>query len=167
MHLSQKVFRRIPRRLSVEFTPTTVRSNSLFHYYNQNRKLIFWTTIKNNLLKREGNHCWICCEESSQLHLHEFWYFDDISKTMTLREIHHLCDLCDKIKHADLWFLSDYGRKQLLELNLLPEDLIKHYCKVNNCSLKEFGNNWREAFDIWKKRSEINWHKNFGKFKPK
>lgn len=167
MHLSQKVFRKIPRRLLVEFTPTTVRSKSLFYYYNQNKKLDLWGGIKNELLEREGKHCWICCEESSQLHLHEFWHYDDVTKTMILQELHHVCGFCDKIMHADLWFLSEYGRKQLQVLNLLPEDLIKHYCKVNNCSLKEFGKNWREAIGAWKKRSEINWNKNFGKYQPK
>ncbi|NHJ40649.1 MAG: hypothetical protein FK731_11500 [Asgard group archaeon] len=166
MHVSQKVFRRIPKKLKVEFTPTTVRSNSLFYFYNQNKKFDLWAEIKNKLIEQEGNFCWICTKESSQLHLHEFWHFDDETKTMVLKEIHHVCQFCDKIMHADLWFLSDYGRKQLQELNLFPEDLIKHYCKVNDCSLKDFGKNWREAFTTWKKRSEINWFKDFGIFQP-
>ncbi|NHJ49389.1 MAG: hypothetical protein FK733_16485 [Asgard group archaeon] len=166
MQLPEVIHPKIPRKLSVELVPKSVRSNNLFYYYNQNRKLDLWSGIKNELLEREGQHCWICQKKSVQLHLHEFWAFDDTNQRMILQELHHVCNLCDKVLNANLWFLTDYGREQLLKLDILPEDLIKHYCKVNSCSLKDFGKDWRSAVDTWKKRNEITWEVNFGIYNP-
>lgn len=34
---------------------------------------------------------------------------------------------------------------------------MKHFCKVNNCSLEDFNEHVREAKDLWMIRSEVNW----------
>jgi hypothetical protein len=166
MQLPEIIHPKIPKKLSVELIPTTVRSNSLFYYFNQNKMLEGWTKIISQLIEREGQQCWICEKESKQLHLHEFWTFDDENHRMILQELHHVCNLCDKLLNANLWFLTDYGREQLLKLEILPEDLIKHYCKVNDCSLKDFGKDWRRAVDTWKKRNTVIWEVNFGIYQP-
>jgi hypothetical protein len=166
MQLPKVIHPKIPKKLTIELVPTTVRSNNLLYHYNQIKKLDLWTNLKNQLIEQEGKECWICQKKSSQLHLHEFWFFDDQNKEMILQEIHHVCHLCDKLLHANLWFLTDYGREQLLKLEILPENLIKHYCKVNKCSLKDYGKDWRRAVDLWKKRNEVTWEINYGNYQP-
>ena len=86
---------------------------------------------------------------------------------ISLREIHHLCAMCHKIKRTDLWFLTDYGKEQLKTLGLCQEDLINHFCKVNDCTLKEFAEQWSTAIKTWKKRSQYNWHQDFGEYQLK
>jgi len=166
MQLPKLIQRRIGKKLSIELTPTTVRAKSLFQFYSKNRRLDDWTEIKDELLAREGSRCWICEKESAHLHLNEFWHYDDVNQVMRLLEIHHLCDYCHKIKHTDFWFFTEYGIEQLKQLNVCREDLMKHYCRVNKCALKDFGKNWKEAIQTWKQRSEVSWVQDFGEFGP-
>ncbi|MGC9781554.1 MAG: hypothetical protein HZR80_20110 [Candidatus Heimdallarchaeota archaeon] len=164
MQIPKLVHRKNSKKLTVELIPTTVRSKSLFQIYTKNRCLDVWTEIKDELLEREGKKCWICGKKSMHLFVHEFWEYDDDKSLMKLQEIHHLCNKCHKIKRTDFWFFTDYGKEQLKKLDISPEDLIKHYCKVNKCDLKDFGQNWREAVDLWKTRSEQEWIQDYGEF---
>ena len=158
--------RRVVKRLAVELTPTSLRSQSLFQTYLKNKKIKEWSEIKEELIEKEGAKCWICGRETLQLHIHEFWIYDDFSHEALLKEIHHLCGLCHKIKRTDLWFFTTYGKKQLKELGLCREDLIKHYCKVNKCALKDFAIDWREAVSDWRKRCENHWNTDLGNYHP-
>ena len=96
--------------------------------------------------------------------IQEFWDFDDKKHTMKLIEIHHVCDLCHKIKRTDFWFFTDYGKEQLKKLGYSYEDIIKHYCRVNKCRIKDFGKNWRKAIETWKARNKQTWHQDYGDF---
>ena len=160
--MSKLIRSKNPRKLEVELLPSTVRDKSLFQIFNKERRLDEWKAIKDELLYREGSMCWICEKKSSSLHVAEYWDFDEDNKTMILTEIHHLCDMCYKIKRSDFWFFTEYGKEQLKQLNISPEDLVKHYCRVNKCELKDFGKNWREAIDTWKERSRFDWKQDFG-----
>lgn len=165
MHWTKFIHQKqIPTRLTVELTPASVRSKSLFSFFMRNKEVDKWTEIKDELLKREGARCWICETESNHLHLHEFWIYNDQTHQASLKEIHHLCDLCDKIKRSDLWFFTDFGKVQLKELGINDDDLIIHYCKVNNCSREEFSKNWEEAVILWHKRNVIHWKQDFGNY---
>lgn len=44
--------------------------------------------------------------------------------------------MCHKIKHIGFWLKTPRGLKKLKKLGLTPEDLIEHFCEVNNCSKK-------------------------------
>lgn len=159
--------KRIEKRLSVELAPITIRSKSLFQEYMKNNRFKEWSIIKEELLQKEGPICWICGKESLQLHIHEFWDYNDEENTSSLREIHHLCDMCHKLKRTDFWFFTDYGKEQLKTLGLCREDLINHFCKVNNCSLEDFSKQWSSAIKLWKKRSQFDWQQDFGKYQLK
>ncbi len=162
--MSKLIRSKSSRKLEVELLPSTVKSKSLFQIYNKKRRLDEWKEIKDELLRREGNKCWICGKKSIHLHVSEFWDFDDKNRIMILTEIHHVCDMCHKIKRTDFWFFTDYGKEQLKQLGLSNEDFIKHYCKVNKCKLKDFGKNWRKAIDTWKERSRFDWQQDYGEF---
>ena len=157
--------KRIDKKLSVEMTPITVRSN-LFQIYMKNKKIKEWSEIKEELLLREGSKCWICGKQSAHLHIHEFWDYNDNTHTAELKELHHLCDLCSKIKKTDLWFFTDFGKEQLKKLSITQGDLVKHYCKVNNCTIQDFTINWKETVDRWYERNQYNWKQNLGVYKP-
>ncbi|MBK5115066.1 MAG: hypothetical protein KGD59_04795 [Candidatus Heimdallarchaeota archaeon] len=164
MKIPRLVYRRSSRKLTIELMPTTVESKTLFQVYNKNRRIDDWKSIKDDLLRREGKKCWICDRNDNLLHIQEFWDFDDVKQTMKLIEIHHVCDLCHKIKRTDFWFFTDYGKEQLKKLGYSYEDIIKHYCKVNKCKLKEFGKNWRNAIETWKTRNKQEWQQDYGEF---
>lgn len=159
--------KRVEKKLSVELTPITIQSKSLFQTYMKNNRFKEWSEIKKELLQKEGSTCWICGKESLSLHICEFWDYNDKSHKISLKEIHHLCDMCHKIKRTDLWFLTDYGKEQLKTLGLCQEDLINHFCKVNDCSIKEFAKQWSTAIKTWKKRSQYNWQQDFGEYQLK
>ncbi|NHJ87024.1 MAG: hypothetical protein FK734_16295 [Asgard group archaeon] len=151
-------------KLSVELLPITARSNSLFQEYNKRDRLDKWVEIKNDLMTREGRVCYFCKKEATDFHITEFWEFDDENNTMILKEMHQLCEMCYKIKRTDIWFFTDFGKEQLKNLGLCREDLIEHYCKVNDCSWKEFGEEWQKAVDAWRKRNQQLWTIDFGEY---
>ena len=159
--------KRIDRKLSVELAPITVRSPSLFQVYIKNNRFNEWFEIKQQLVEKEGSFCWICGKESSNLHMQEFWDYNESNYTRSLLEVHLLCDMCHKLNRTDLWFFTEYGKKQLQTLGLSQEDLVKHYCKVNNCSPKEFSKQWSRAIKTWKKRSQYEWNQDFGEYQLK
>lgn len=78
--------------------------------------------------------------------------------------IHHLCSTCHKIKHIGLWYYTLIGKALLKKLRLTKDDLINHFCKVNNCSIKDFEIHEREVFKIYRERSEYKWKQDFGKY---
>jgi hypothetical protein len=53
---------------------------------------------------------------------------------------------------------------RLKELGLSRKDLVKHFCKVNDCSEKEFLQHEDEAFKVWEKRSNYEWKQDFGTY---
>jgi hypothetical protein len=43
--------------------------------------------------------------------------------------------------------------------------VIKHFCSVNCCSEKEFKEHMKDAFAIWRERSQYQWTQDFGKYR--
>ncbi len=148
--------------LKIELVPSTVWYASFYQFYKKNNQLNKWRDIKNNLFEKEGHQCWICGKKGIRLDAHEFWEYDDKNHIQRLVAIHHLCDLCHKIKHIGLWCHTLDGQRQMMELGLTRNDLIKHFCKVNNCPAEEFERHEKEAFRIWEERSRHKWKQDFG-----
>lgn len=92
------------------------------------------------------------------MNLHEIWKYDDFKHTQKLEGFILLCEMCHHVKHIGLaGILADEGR---LDYN----NVIRHFCKVNNCSEKEFEKHRKEAFEIWQNRSQQKWKQDFGKY---
>ena len=153
-------------KLQIELVPSTVWFSSIYQLYKRSNRLSKWQKIKNELFDKEGCRCWICAKEGDHLEAHEFWEYDDRKHVQKLVAIHHLCDMCHKIKHIGFWCYTSDGREQLERSRLTKDDLIDHFCKVNNCSVKEFEKHEAEAFRIWKERSKYEWKQDFGEFDP-
>jgi len=144
--------------------PATTWFSSIYQIYKKNNKLSEWIKIKEELFEKEGKRCWICGKEESHLEAHEFWEYDEKNHVQKLKAIHHLCQMCHKIKHIGFWCHTKDGQEKLKKEGLTREDLINHFCKVNNCSREEFEKHEKEAFRIWSERSKYKWKQDFGKY---
>ena len=154
-------------KLQIELVPSTVWFSSVYKLYKESNKLNEWRKIKDKLFEKEGYHCWICSKEGGRLEAHEFWEYNDKNHIQRLVAIHHLCGMCHKIKHIGLWCHTSDGIEQLKKSVLTKEDLIDHFCKVNNCSIEEFEVHETEAFRIWEERSRHEWKQDFGEYNTK
>lgn len=151
-------------KLKIELIPSTVWYSSIYQRYKQDNKLNEWQKIKNKLFKEECRQCWICGRTNCRLEAHEFWEYDDTNHIQTLIAIHHLCDLCHKIKHIGFWCHTPEGIIKLKKVGLTKNDLITHFCKVNNCYIEQFKTHEDEAFKIWNERSKHKWKQNLGSY---
>ncbi len=153
-------------RLTIELMPATVWFSSIYQIYKRAGRLDKWRKIKRELLEKEGRKCWICGRDDLRLEAHEFWEYDDENYVQRLVAIHHICSLCHKVKHIGFWCYTEEGRKRLAREGLTREDLIEHFCRVNNCSREDFERHEREAFEKWRERSMHEWRQDFGKYSP-
>ena len=57
------------------------------------------------------------------------------------------------------------GKQILKEHNISSEDLINHFCKINNCQKKDFEEHYDKEHKVFIKRSkQDNWKQNFGEY---
>jgi hypothetical protein len=110
-----------------------------FHHGGSQWSPVVFYELKGDLFKNEGKRCWICGDENNRLEVHEFWKYnkENGEHIQRLLGIHHLCFLCHKIKHIG-FARTENGLKGLQSRGYPFEDLIKHFCKVNNCSREDF-----------------------------
>lgn len=151
-------------KLTIELVPSTVWYASIYQYYKKTNNHQKWADIKKELFAKEGNKCWICGKESKHLEAHEFWKYDDVKHVQKLDAIHHLCGFCHKIKHIGLWLHTEDGARMLQKEGLTKEDVINHFCNVNNCFKNDFHRYEDEAFKVWSERSKHEWTQDFGEY---
>jgi len=154
-------------KLAIELVPSTAWYSSIYQYCKKSNNLQKWYEIKKQLFEQEGCKCWICGKETGKLEAHEFWQYDDIKHIQILKAIHHLCSLCHKVKHIGLWLYTEDGEKMLRKQRLTKQDIINHFCKVNNCSIEEFKKYVNNAFKVWNSRSKFQWKQDFRNFASK
>ena len=123
-----------------------------------------WSKIKNEIFAKEGHHCWICGAQNTRLEAHEWWEYDDVNKIQRLKDIHHICGMCHKVKHIGLWLHTKDGSVMLKNAGLTKQDIINHFCKVNDCSVDDFRKHESEAFKVFQERSKYEWKQDFGIF---
>jgi len=147
--------------LEIELVPSTVWYSSLYRLLPKNE----WCRLKVKAYAKEGRKCYICDSEQGPFSLHEFWEYDDGKHIQRLSEVHHLCNLCHKIKHLGFWCHTADGRMKLKQEGLDRDDLIEHFCEVNNCTKEEFLRHEDKAFDTWRERSKYQWKQDSGEYK--
>ncbi|MEM1659388.1 MAG: hypothetical protein QXK94_10190 [Candidatus Jordarchaeales archaeon] len=153
-------------KLTIELVPTPLWFSSLYNLYRNAGIPEEWRRIKAELFRKEGRKCWICGREDRRLEAHEFWEYDDERHVQRLVAIHHLCDLCHKVKHIGFWCYTEEGRRRLRSEGLSEEHLIEHFCRVNNCSREEFEKHKNEAFRVWMERNMHSWTQDLGEYDP-
>lgn len=136
----------------MELVPSTVWESSLYRLMPRE----IWNRIRDNFIKENGRKCQICGETTGTMNLHEIWNYDDSKHIQKLEGFILLCKMCHHVKHIGLaGILAEEGK---LDYN----EVIRHFCKVNNCSEEEFEKHREEAFEIWEKRSKFEWKQDFG-----
>lgn len=147
-------------KLTIELVPSSVWRSSLYQLLPRN----VWHKIKQEIYTKEGRKCYICGSTEGRFSAHEFWEYDDRDHIQRLVAIHHLCDLCHKIKHIGFWCHTAEGRDKLEKGGLSREDLMEHFGRTNNCTRQEFLEQEKKAFDMWRERSTHEWKQDFGEF---
>lgn len=141
-------------KLTIELVPKTAWNKSLA----QTLPRSVWTNIRTNYIEQKGKKCEICSQTNGIFNLHEIWSYDDIKHIQKLDRLILLCTMCHHVKHIGLTqILANQG---IIDL----EDIIKHFCKVNNCTKKDFQLYERETFDTWRQRSLLPWKQEFGMY---
>lgn len=142
-------------KLTAELVPSTVWFSSLYRLMPKET----WNSIRDDIIKRNGRKCQICCETEGTMNLHEIWQYDDVNQIQKLKGFILLCRMCHHVKHIGLaGILANKGK-------LDYDEVMKHFCKVNDCSEKDFEKHVDESFETWRKRSGHNWKQDFGKYK--
>ena len=154
-------------KLSIELVPSTIWHVNIYSHYKKSNQMNKWHELKQYLFETEGNFCWICGKENIFLEAHEFWDYDDYKHVQKLVAVHHLCNLCHKVKHIGLWLHSPDGDNMLKKQRMKKDDIINHFCEVNNCSSADFRKHDNEAFAQWEERSKFKWKQDLGMYDPK
>lgn len=150
-------------KLTIELVPTPLWEKSLHKLLSKTNPKA-WADIKHEIFEKEGILCYICNKKIMPLSAHEFWTYDDVNKVQKLDSIHHLCNLCHKVKHLGFWLKTVDGMDIMKEESISEDDIIDHFCKINNCSKEDYEKQKEEAFLIHKKRSLFDWKQEFGKY---
>jgi len=141
-------------KLYIELVPST-------SWYNNMRKVSDrkdWDAIRKRVYKESDYKCSICGAKGV-LHCHEVWKYNDKTKTQTLIGFEGLCVDCHMIKHAGFSMHTEVGREKFSR-----KKLIKHFCKVNNCSEEDFYAHEEKAFKEWRERSKYSWKVDLGDY---
>jgi len=141
-------------RLRIELIPSTVWYSSLYRLLPSD----VWNNIRNEIIAKDGRKCQICGETEGMMNLHEMWEYDDKKHIQKLVGFILLCKMCHHVKHIGLaGILADKGELDYGEL-------IEHFCRVNNCTERDFEEIRERAFEIWENRSQHEWKQDFGKY---
>jgi len=142
-------------KLCVELVPSTVWESSLYRLVPRE----VWNRIRDNFITENGRKCQICGEVEGTMNLHEIWKYDDKNHTQKLEGLILLCKMCHNVKHIGL------SGKLASQGKLDYDAVIDHFCKVNDCSERDFQKHLRDSFETWHERSTHIWKQDFGKYK--
>ena len=147
-------------KLEIELVPSTVWYSSLYRLLPKNK----WSRLKEKVYAKEGYKCYVCGSGHKPFSLHEFWEYDDDKHIQRLSGVHHLCNLCHKIKHIGFWCHTADGIMKLKQEGLERNNLVVHFCRVNHSTKEEFLEHEDKAFDVWRARSDFEWKQDFGTY---
>ncbi len=110
-----------------------------------------WERIRRMVVSRAGRACEICGsgpDPTRQLWLeaHERWEYDGARRTQILRRLICLCTPCHTATHMGL--ASIQGK---------ADEAMAHLAQVNGWSEEEAIAHANNAFDVWGRRSQVEW----------
>ena len=141
-------------KLEIELVPATVWFSSLYRILPKK----VWNQIRAELIEKHGRKCHICGETEGRMSMHEIWEYDDNNHIQKLVGFQLLCNLCHHVKHIGLAeILASQGK---LDYN----EVVNHFCKVNNCSLENFKIHDKKVTKLWEERSKHQWKQDFGSY---
>jgi len=107
-----------------------------------------WNALRGIVADHAYNVCEICggVGPAHPVECHEIWDYNEKAATQTLTGMIALCPSCHMVKHFGFARIS--GKE---------EQALKHFMKVNGLKKKGAEKAITEAFEIWRKRSLIDW----------
>src|SRR5579885_1150328 len=140
------------RRIAIETTPETTWGLSLYNLTAPED----WRRIRKTVLKASFYHCQACRAPSRWLQCDEQWSWNEETGVQTLIGLRALCRQCHLCKHIGL----AKGLARQGKINL--DDLIGHYCRVNNCDRAAFDTDDEQAALHYERRAAVKWSVDFG-----
>ncbi len=102
-----------------------------------------WKILEKAVYKKQEYKCHLCIASTSQLMIHEQWFFDYNTSKQQLKDIVALCDLCYFNTH--------------LEKKNLKKKVILHWSLVNNEQYHNFEEYKKNVMELWELRKHFNW----------
>ncbi|NHI91674.1 MAG: hypothetical protein EAX96_04160 [Candidatus Lokiarchaeota archaeon] len=150
-------------KLTLEFIPLT-KEDSLYRFLKRTNKEGTWREIKFDLINKFGRRCQICEQPTTLLELHEKWEYDEENCVQRLVDMQMVCNLCHRVKHMNSFYQSKQVKHGIKKSEMTKQELINHFCKVNDCSEEDFDRVEEEAFKTLRWRNRIKWKKDFSLF---
>ena len=117
-----------------------------------------WDRIRKEAYTKAGNKCEIC-GIVGRLNCHEKWEYDEKNLVQHLTGFQAVCNMCNRVTHFG--FFSNLASQN----GKTNEDIVNHFLKVNNVSLKVFREHLEIQKKVWKHRSQFDWTLDFGEWR--
>jgi len=151
----------IPETKQIEIYKLTIELVPSSCWYNNLRKALpgsIWKGLRLQVYADYDHKCAVCEAEGRGLNCHEVWEYADEIHIQTLKGFVALCNLCHHVKHlGQAGILASQGHLDF-------DEVIDHFCEVNECEEDDFYLARREAFEKWVERSQHEWTTNFGEY---
>lgn len=125
-----------------------------------------WTKFRKALVEHDGLTCRTCGKvetESRHLSAHEEWQYDEEAEPATalLADVSLVCRHCHRIEH---WGLTNnfVAQGRLTQRDM--DDLIAHFCRLNNATKADFSAHEEQAMRDWTRRNGRKWRIDYGPF---
>ena len=142
------MYRYEQRKLNIQLIPQTS------WYKNLRSILPNWKDVSEHI-RNTQTVCQICGSNDC-LHAHEVWEYDDEKHEQSLKNIVCVCEACHNVIH--MGHANIDGRSM---------EAMERYCRINQISEEEAKKDINDAFRIWRRRSQYEWHLNESQFYTK
>lgn len=107
-----------------------------------------WKALRSQVADAAWNVCRICggVGPAHPVECHEIWEYNDQTKVQRLAGMIALCPNCHMVKHFG--FARITGKEK---------EAFNHFMKVNGLKKKEAEAEISKSFEVWRKRSLIDW----------
>lgn len=142
-----------PLKLTIDLVPQTCWYKNLRTQMPRSQ----WDRLRKAVYLEQDNQCRIC-QATGRLNCHERWEYDEKRLVQTLVGFQAVCTMCHHVTHfGKAQLLADEGRLDL-------DAVIEHFMKVNGVTREAFESHKREAFRVWRERSQHQWQTDLGQW---
>ena len=123
-------------------------------FYANLRKVLTrnqWDSLRNLVYEKDFYKCFICGIAGVTLEAHEHWIYDYERSIQKLYDVNALCKLCHLNTHlGQAIILTREGKLDF-------QELIKHWCNINEEEKVSFKSYQLEVFKLWNLRNQFEW----------
>lgn len=131
-------------KLTIELVPQSSWMNNVRAVLTAKQ----WDALRRVVADRAWNVCEICGDVGPKhpVECHEIWAYNEKTGIQKLEGMIALCPNCHSVKHFGFARIS--GKE---------ERALKHFMKINGLKKKEAEKAITSAFELWAKRSTLEW----------